>query len=112
LRDLDAAEFGDGCGLCVRRDELDGQRAVQDQRGVHEPTGGKIAVSVIFLLIPLSVLIAAGFLGAFIWAVRSGQFEDTCTPAMRLLMQEREAKRPEGSKPGPSRSTAKKSNHQ
>lgn len=43
---------------------------------------------VIFLLIPLSVLIAACFLVAFIWAVRSGQYEDTCTPSMRLLLEE------------------------
>ena len=42
-------------------------------------------MTVIFLLIPLSVVIATGFLGAFIWAVRSGQDQDTCTPAMRLL---------------------------
>ncbi len=46
-------------------------------------------MSVIFLLIPLSILAAAGFLGAFIWAVRSGQYEDTCTPSMRLLVEER-----------------------
>jgi cbb3-type cytochrome oxidase maturation protein len=43
---------------------------------------------VIFFLIPLSIVIAACFLGAFIWAVRSGQYEDTCTPAMRLLLEE------------------------
>lgn len=43
---------------------------------------------VIFLLIPLSIAIAAVFLGGFIWAVRSGQYEDTCTPAMRPLMEE------------------------
>ena len=36
----------------------------------------------------LSVLIAAGFLMAFFWAVRSGQYEDTCTPSMRLLMDD------------------------
>ena len=39
-------------------------------------------MSVILLLIPLSVAIAAAFLAAFIWAVRSGQYEDTCTPSM------------------------------
>jgi cbb3-type cytochrome oxidase maturation protein len=44
-------------------------------------------VSVLFILIPLSIVIAAGFFGAFIWAVRSGQYEDTCTPAMRVLTQ-------------------------
>ncbi|HXP61135.1 MAG TPA: cbb3-type cytochrome oxidase assembly protein CcoS [Dongiaceae bacterium] len=43
---------------------------------------------VLFFLIPLSILIAAGFLGAFLWAVRSGQFEDTQTPSMRMLLDE------------------------
>jgi cbb3-type cytochrome oxidase maturation protein len=45
-------------------------------------------MNVIFLLIPLSILLAGCFLGAFIWAVRSGQYEDTCTPSMRLLADE------------------------
>ena len=48
-------------------------------------------MSVIFLLIPLSIVIAVCFLGAFIWAVRSGQYEDTCTPSMRLLLEEKRA---------------------
>jgi cbb3-type cytochrome oxidase maturation protein len=45
-------------------------------------------MTVIFLLIPLSVVIATGFLFAFIWAVRSGQYEDTCTPSMRMLLHD------------------------
>ena len=45
----------------------------------------------IFLLIPLSIVIAVCFLGAFVWAVRSGQYEDTCTPAMRLLVEEKDS---------------------
>jgi len=45
-------------------------------------------MSVIFLLIPLSIVIAACFLWAFIWAVRSGQYEDTLTPSMRVLLEE------------------------
>ena len=45
-------------------------------------------MSVILVLIPLSIVCAAGFLAAFIWAVRSGQFEDTCTPSMRLLLDD------------------------
>ena len=49
-------------------------------------------MSVILLLIPLSVIVAAVFLAAFIWAVRSGQFEDTCTPSMRLLTDDRQPK--------------------
>lgn len=46
-------------------------------------------MSVIFILILVSVAIATGFLAGFIWAVRSGQYEDTCTPSLRLLMEER-----------------------
>lgn len=45
-------------------------------------------MSVILLLIPLSIAIAAGFLASFIWAVRSGQFDDTCTPSMRVLTED------------------------
>ena len=43
---------------------------------------------VIFFLIPLSIVLGASFLAAFIWAVRSGQFEDTCTPSMCILLEE------------------------
>ena len=43
---------------------------------------------IILILIPLSLLFAAAFLGAFFWAVRNGQYEDTRTPAMRILVDE------------------------
>jgi cbb3-type cytochrome oxidase maturation protein len=46
-------------------------------------------MSAILFLIPVSVVIAAAFLAAFIWSVRSGQFEDTCTPSMRVLTVDR-----------------------
>lgn len=42
-------------------------------------------MSVIVILILASLALAMLFLGAFVWAARSGQFEDTCTPAMRML---------------------------
>lgn len=45
-------------------------------------------MSVIVLLIVAGGLVAAGFLGAFVWAVRTGQFDDTCTPAVRVLLDE------------------------
>ena len=45
-------------------------------------------MAVILLLIIASLAIALFFLGGFIWAVKSGQFEDTCTPAMRILIDE------------------------
>ncbi len=42
-------------------------------------------MSVILILILASLTMALLFLGGFIWAVRSGQFEDTFTPSMRVL---------------------------
>lgn len=45
-------------------------------------------MSVILLLIPLSLAMAGLFLGAFVWAVRRGQYEDTCTPSMRVLVDD------------------------
>jgi len=61
-------------------------------------------MSVIYLLLPLSIVVAAAFLACFVWAVRSGQFEDTCTPSMRILLEEDSLKRqadapPESSNP-------------
>jgi cbb3-type cytochrome oxidase maturation protein len=46
-------------------------------------------MSVIILLIAAGGAIASGFLAAFVWAVRSGQFDDTCTPAVRVLLDTR-----------------------
>jgi cbb3-type cytochrome oxidase maturation protein len=43
---------------------------------------------VVFLLIFVSLFLALAFLSAFVWAVKSGQFEDTCTPSMRMLSDE------------------------
>ena len=45
-------------------------------------------MSVILILIPVSLVFATAFLGAFFWAVRSGQYEDTSTPSIRLLGEE------------------------
>ena len=42
-------------------------------------------MSVIIILILASLTVGLIFLGAFIWSVRSGQYEDTLTPAMRVL---------------------------
>jgi cbb3-type cytochrome oxidase maturation protein len=42
-------------------------------------------MSVLYLLFPLALLIAAGFVLAFSWASRRGQFDDLDTPAIRVL---------------------------
>jgi cbb3-type cytochrome oxidase maturation protein len=45
-------------------------------------------MSIILFLILASLSLAVAALLAFIWAVRAGQFDDTCTPSMRLLVDE------------------------
>lgn len=45
-------------------------------------------MSVIILLIIFSVIVATAFLVAFIWAVRSGQFDDTKSPSVRMLFDD------------------------
>lgn len=45
-------------------------------------------MSVMFLLIGCSFLLALGFLGAFIWSVRSGQMDDDYTPSVRILFDD------------------------
>lgn len=42
-------------------------------------------MSALFILILISLIVAIGFLGAFIWAVRSGQMDDDYTPSIRIL---------------------------
>ncbi len=46
-------------------------------------------MSVIFLLITASTLVAGIFLAAFIRAVRNGQFDDDRSPAVRMLHDDR-----------------------
>ncbi len=45
-------------------------------------------MSVLNLLITLGLFVALGFLSAFLWAVRSGQYDDTYTPSLRILHDE------------------------
>ena len=45
-------------------------------------------MTVIIILIIFSILVAGGFLVAFFWAVRSGQFDDLETPAWRILLDD------------------------
>jgi len=45
-------------------------------------------MSVMFILVLASLLVAIGFLAAFLWAVRSGQYDDRYTPSVRMLMDD------------------------
>ncbi|MEW6506507.1 MAG: cbb3-type cytochrome oxidase assembly protein CcoS [Bacteroidota bacterium] len=44
-------------------------------------------MSVVFVLIGASLFVAVGFLIAYLWAVRSGQYDDKHTPAIRILFE-------------------------
>ncbi len=45
-------------------------------------------MSVIYVLLPVALLLAAGALAFFFWAVRSGQFDDMDTPSVRILHED------------------------
>jgi len=45
-------------------------------------------MEVIYLLIAFGMIVALLFLGAFFWAVKNGQFDDTYTPAVRMLFDD------------------------
>lgn len=59
--------------------------------GAEYPRPGTFAalsdshMSVIFLLLTVSTLVAGVFLAGFIWAVRKGQYDDDRSPAVRIL---------------------------
>ncbi len=46
-------------------------------------------MSVIIILIVISVIVAVFFLLVFIWAVKSGQFDDTVSPSIRILFDDK-----------------------
>ncbi len=42
-------------------------------------------MSVIVILVGASLFVAIGFLTAYLWAVKSGQYDDKYTPSVRIL---------------------------
>ncbi len=45
-------------------------------------------MSILYILIGCSLLLAIVFLLAFIWSVRSGQLDDDYTPSVRILFDD------------------------
>ena len=45
-------------------------------------------MSVIYILLAISIIVAIGFFIAFIVAVKSGQFDDSYTPSVRMLFED------------------------
>lgn len=48
-------------------------------------------MSAILILLIASISVAALFLGAFIWSIRSGQYDDEFSPPQRILFDEKSA---------------------
>jgi cbb3-type cytochrome oxidase maturation protein len=51
----------------------------------------KDLMGIIFLLIAASTVVAVIFLAAFVWAMRTGQYDDDRSPAVRILGEPRPA---------------------
>lgn len=47
------------------------------------------SMKIILFLIIISLLVAGGFLVAFLWAVGSGQYDDDYTPSVRMLFDDK-----------------------
>ena len=45
-------------------------------------------MSVIYLLIGISIFVALGFFIAFLFAVKTGQYDDDYTPSVRMLFDD------------------------
>lgn len=56
----------------------------------------------IIVLIILGIILAGGFLAAFIWAVRSGQYDDDYTPSVRMLFENKRETTQDGLESGES----------
>ena len=51
-------------------------------------------MDILFIAIPIALLVAAVFVAAFLWSVRTGQWDDLDTPAIRMLFEEEKGKAP------------------
>lgn len=46
-------------------------------------------MQIIILLLGISLVIATGFLAAFLWGVKTGQFEDDYSPAHKIFFNDK-----------------------
>lgn len=50
-------------------------------------------MSVIIILLIASISVAALFLAGFIWSVKTGQYDDDASPAIRMLFENKPSKK-------------------
>jgi cbb3-type cytochrome oxidase maturation protein len=46
-------------------------------------------LNIIIFLLVVSLVVALSFLGAYIWSVKNGQFDDDYSPAHRILFDDK-----------------------
>ena len=54
-------------------------------------------MSIIIILISISITIAVTFLGIFLWNMKTGQYDDTYTPSVRMLFDDKVKTKKNGS---------------
>lgn len=57
-------------------------------------------MTILLYLIPIALLLGLAGLGAFLWALKSGQFEDLDGAANRILFDDDDAPLPPSDEPG------------
>jgi cbb3-type cytochrome oxidase maturation protein len=77
---------------------LSGMTKITSQLGTHHilrvyliiylPLFKPFPLSALFVLIGISIIVAGSFLTAFLWSVKSGQFDDDFTPSIRILFED------------------------
>lgn len=45
-------------------------------------------MSVLYIVLPLALIVVGAAVAAYVWAARSGQFDDTTTPAIRTVIED------------------------
>lgn len=45
-------------------------------------------MTIIYVVLPLALLVVLGAVWAYVWAARSGQFDDLDTPALRVIVED------------------------
>ena len=66
-------------------------------------------MSVIYLLLTISLIVALGFFISFIYSVRNGQYDDSYTPSVRMLFEDELVKK-EKKQPKQTKQTTKTNN--
>lgn len=84
------------------------QPRAAESKGHSKRWQEQISLEILFLLIPLGLVILGVAIWGFLWAVRSGQFDDLEGPAHRILMDDDDPRIPTASRqPGEDEPEAK-----